>query len=88
MFPCSRIGRKSERSGGVLCSGGGCDGCDALRAEHGSDPTLLMFYASNLLKKGWGGKLSDGERAYVRAHTAWANVNVAPDGAFKGLQRG
>ena len=40
-------------------------------AEYGSDPVLHQFYRRILLRRGWAGTISAGERAYQRHHASW-----------------
>jgi len=57
-----------------------CQGCQALRAEAG---TNAEFYAGRLPVRGWAGHLSDSERAYLRAHPPeWYRLALARGGAF------
>ena len=43
-----------------------CPACRALYDECG--PDLWPLYSKKLLVRGWGGTLSQAEKAYVRAH--------------------
>jgi hypothetical protein len=43
-----------------------CAACEALYNECG--PELWSMYSKKLLLRGWAGRLSQAERAYVRAH--------------------
>lgn len=53
----------------------GCPGCFALAEELGDDQELLAFYRVKLLTRGWaGGSASDAERAYILAHSTWAQA--------------
>jgi hypothetical protein len=62
----------STRGGGIAPAGCDCEGCVGMAAEYGADPALLAFYRAQLLRRGWAGKLTEVERAYVRAHAEWA----------------
>ena len=49
-----------------------CDACKALAAEYDTDPQLLRHYRNKLLVKGWAGRTSPTEKAYILAHSPWA----------------
>jgi hypothetical protein len=66
------IAATSTRAGGIAPAGCDCEGCVGMAAEYGGDPALLAFYRAQLLRRGWAGKLSEVETAYVRAHAEWA----------------
>lgn len=50
----------------------GCVGCRALESEYGSDQHLHLTYRLALLKRGWAGKVTPGEKAFQQAHVDWA----------------
>ena len=62
-----------------LKDGCSCPACQALRAEVGSNPVLVALYGKKLLYHGWGGKLTEAERAYRVAHSERAR-NAAERG--------
>ncbi len=57
-----------------LADGCKCPGCEALRHELGNDRPLLAHYAAKLLVRGWAGRTSVAEAAYVRSHAPWAQA--------------
>jgi hypothetical protein len=48
-----------------------CAGCAGLHQRYRKDPTLLQFYATELIQRGWAGKPDDVERAYIASHADW-----------------
>jgi hypothetical protein len=61
-----------------------------LEAEYGSDRDLLEFYRRRLLRRGWAGKLTDGEHAYILAHAGWMQraVQVGSEAARRNRRIG
>jgi hypothetical protein len=51
-----------------------CPACTALAAEYEGDPKLLAFYRKKLLIRGWAGRTSPTEKAYILAHATWARL--------------
>ena len=49
-------------------------GCVGLRDRYKKDPTLLHFYARNLLLRGWAGSTDVLEKGYQAAHASWYKV--------------
>ena len=54
-----------------------CPACTALADEYLSDPEMLQFLRRKLLIRGWAGKYSPTEHAYVLAHSADAQRKQA-----------
>jgi hypothetical protein len=55
-----------------LADGCTCTACTDLRAEIGGDPALVDLYGRKLLRRGWAGRTSEQEQAYLLAHSTWA----------------
>ncbi len=49
-----------------------CEACRNLAAEVGDDAQLLDLYARKLLIRGWAGRTSKAEKAYILTHSTWA----------------
>lgn len=54
-----------------------CDVCTALAAQYESDPGLTWLYRKKLVIRGWAGKTTPTEKAYILAHAPWAQANLA-----------
>lgn len=57
-----------------LCN---CAACNALALEYATDPGLLAFYRKRLLVRGWAGRKTPTEKAYILAHAPFAQAGAA-----------
>jgi hypothetical protein len=57
-----------------LAQGCQCNGCNELRLDLTADSALQNHYGKRLLQRGWAGRTSPAEAAYVRAHAGWAQA--------------
>jgi hypothetical protein len=60
-----------------------CRACLDLAQELSGDPELLEFYRINLLKRGWAGKATPTEKAYIHAHADWTKPSQRLKSAVK-----
>ncbi len=51
-----------------------CEGCHRLRLELAGDRRLTDVYGRQLLQRGWAGRTSPAEAAYIRAQAGWAQA--------------
>lgn len=51
-----------------------CDGCTQLRLELAGDRRLEDLYGRKLQQRGWAGRTTPAEAAYVRCHAGWAQA--------------
>lgn len=61
---------------------------NTLAQQYASDPALLAFYQTKLLRRGWAGSVTPEEQAYQAENASWAGVRkgVAADMADQDLR--
>lgn len=60
-----------------------CEACRNLAAEIGDDHQLFRFYRRKLLIRGWAGRKTPAEKAYILAHAEWAQAAVRAGAATR-----